>query len=140
MSTTFVTIELPANAFKKLQETAHQQHRSINEVARDLILRELPDLPPLPPELQTELAAFANLSNEVLWVLARSTLTEPQQQELAKLNDEAQRRLLTEVEQNRQQILIDIYNRVLVHRAHAAALLRARGYDLADPTILTSPQ
>src|SRR5687768_17452630 len=104
MSETQVTVELPITAFEQLQVAAREQHRSVREVARDLILRELPGLPSLPPDVNTELAAFADLSSEVLWLLARSTLTEAEQQELAQLNDEAQRRPLTKNEESRQQV------------------------------------
>ncbi len=130
MSDPVVTVELPMTAFEQLQGVAREQQRSVQEVVRDLILRELPGLPPLPPDAQAELAAFANLSDEVLWLLARSTLPKAQQQELARLNDEAQRRALTEVEQAYQQALVEAYDRTLLRRAQAAALLKSRGFDL----------
>jgi hypothetical protein len=136
MNETQVIIELPITAFEQLQVAAREQHRSVREVARDLILRELPGLPSLPPDVNTELAAFADLSSEVLWLLARSTLTEAEQQELAWLNDEAQRHPLTQSEAARQQALVEAYDRVLVRRAQAAALLKMRGFDLSDPRIL----
>lgn len=139
MSDTQVMVELPVAAFEQLQVAAREQHRSVPEVVRDLILQELPGLPPLPLDVQTELSVFAGLSNEVLWLLARSTLAEAEQQELARLNNKAQRRLLTEAEQAHQQALIDVYDRVMVRRAQAVALLKLRGFDLSDPTILQSP-
>jgi hypothetical protein len=132
MSDAVVTVELPVTAFEQLQGVAREQQRSVQEVVRDLILRELPGLPP-PPDAQAELAAFASLSDEALWLLARSTLPKAQQQELARLNDEAQRRALTEVEQARQQALVEAYDRTLLRRAQAAALLKSRGFDLSDP-------
>ena len=137
MSETQVTVELPVAVFEQLQVAAREQHRSIREIVRDLVLRELPGLPSLPPDVKTELAAFTGLSNEVLWLLARSIMTEAEQQELARLNDEAQRRPLTEAEQVRQQALVEVYDRVLLRRAQAAALLKARGSDLSP--IATSP-
>ena len=136
MSETQVTVELPVAVFEQLQVAAREQHRSIREIVRDLVLRELPGLPSLPPDVKTELAAFTGLSNEVLWLLARSTMTEAEQQELARLNDEAQRRPLTEAEQARQQALVEVYDRVLLRRAQAVALLKARGSDLSTPTVL----
>lgn len=75
MPDTFVTVGLPAAAIAQLQHTARQQNRSMPEVVRDLVLQELPGLPPLPQDLEQELAAFTALSDDVLWLLARSTLT-----------------------------------------------------------------
>ena len=139
MSDTLVMVELPVAAFEQLQVVAREQQRSVREVARDLILRELPGLPPLPPDVQTELAAFAHLSDVILWLVARSALPQTQQQELARLNDAAQRRALTEVEQARQQTLVEAYDRTLLRRAQAAVVLKSRGFDLSDPAVLQDP-
>ena len=140
MDSTTMTVELPVTVLEKLQATARQQQRSVSEVVHDLILHALPEhsLPELPQDMKDELANFANLSNDVLWLLARSTLTKTQQQELAFLNNEAQQRSLTEEEQARQQVLTDKYDRVLLRRAEAARLLQLRGYDLSNPQVLQS--
>lgn len=132
MVDTSITIDLPVLAVEQLQQTAHQQRRSVSEVVRDLVLRELPVLPPLPEDVENELSAFAFLSDDVLWLLARSTLAPDQQRELARLDEEAQRHPLSEQDEARQQTLIDAYDRMLVRRAQAAAALKARGYDLSD--------
>lgn len=58
MSSTSITIELPAIAFEQLRIVSRQQRRSVPEVTRDLVLQELPGLPPLPQEIEQELAAF----------------------------------------------------------------------------------
>jgi len=107
---------------------------------RALVLRQTPDLPSLPPDVEEELAAFASLSDGVLWLLARTTLAKDDQEALALLNEEANRRVLSQTELAHQQALIDSYDRVLVRRAHAAGLLQKRGYDLSDPSILQQTQ
>ena len=35
-----------------------------------------------------------------------------------------------------REALLDAYNRVMVRRAQAALLLKARGYNLSDPSLL----
>lgn len=139
MSDIQVTVALPEAAFEQLQVFSRQQHRSIPEVMRDLVLQELPELPPLPQNVERELAAFTALSDDVLWLLARSTMMPGQQSELAALNNEAQRRDLTAPERERQEALVDLYDRIMVRRAQAAALLKARGSDLSDPAVLQPP-
>ncbi len=103
----------------------------------ELGLRQWRDttLPPLPQDVEAELAAFSSLSNEVLGVLADSVLPEKQRQELASLNHEAQQHPLTEAEKNCQQSLVEAYDRVLVRRAQAAALLKSRGVPLPTPAV-----
>ncbi len=102
-------------------------------------MREIPVLPALPADVEAELASFVHLSDDVLWIIARSTLTHQQQRSLANLNDKAQRRPLTQAEQKQQQQLIDAYGRTLVRRVEAALLLKQRGYDLSDPAVLRAP-
>ena len=126
MMTTAITVELPSTAYEQLRRTAMRQNRPVAEVVRDLVLRELPELPSLPADVEAELASFSQLSDDVLWLLARSTLTREQQRDLADLNDEAQSRPLTAAEQTRQQALIYAYDRMLVRRAQAALILKQR--------------
>ena len=137
--TTPVTITVPTTIFQQLEILAHQQHRSVSDMVCEIVLREVPLLPTLPQDVEAELAAFTNLSDEVLWLLARSTLTEAEQEELATLNDLAQQRSLTQEEQARQQVLVEAYERMMICRAHAALLLKLRGYDLSEPTVLHAP-
>ncbi len=136
MIETAITVPLPVGTFQQLENAAHQLKRSVPDVVRELVVREMGEWPALPPDVEAELAAFANLSDEVLWLLARSTLTKAQQLEVATLNDQAQRGPLTQKEHIRQLKLMDAYDRMLVRRAQAAALLKSRGYDLSDPSIL----
>ena len=128
-----MTVELPAMAVEQLRGMAQQQRRSVRDIVQDLILRALPGLP---QEVKDELATFAQLSDDVLWLLARTTLPEKEQQELADLNDKAQRRSLTEPEAQRQQALVEQYHRVMVRRAEAARILKSRGHDLSAPDVL----
>ena len=137
--TTPVTINVPTTIFQQLEILAHQQHRSVSDMVCEIVLREVPLLPTLPQVVEEELAAFTSLSDEVLWLLARSTLTEAEQEELATLNDLAQQRSLTQAEQGRQQVLVEAYERMMIRRAHAALLLKLRGYDLSDPAVLRTP-
>jgi rhodanese-related sulfurtransferase len=134
--TTAITLELPPAAYEQLRRTASRQNRPVAEVVKEIVLREIPDLPSLPTDVEAELATFSHLSNDVLWLIARSALTRQQQDELAQLNDQAQRRPLSGDEQSQQQELVSVYDRVLVRRAQAALFLKQRGYDLSNPTVL----
>ncbi len=133
---TSVTIDLPNVLAQQLASVARQQQRSVAEVARERLLQAWPTLPSLPDDVEMELALFTGLSDDVLWLLARSTMQANEREELANLNELAKQRGLTEKEQTRQTTLLDAYERTLVRRAHAAFLLKQRGYDLSDPHIL----
>jgi hypothetical protein len=122
-----IVIDLPMFAYEHLQQLAALQQRDLSEIASDLILAELPALPPLPLEIEQELAAFTHLSNEVLTLLANSTLSPQELAQLAQLNEQAQMDKLSAAQEGRRQQLLDAYDRVLVRRAQAALLLRVRG-------------
>lgn len=47
------------------------------------MLREIPDLPWLPADVEAELASFSQLPNDLLWLIVRRTLTRQQQDALA---------------------------------------------------------
>jgi hypothetical protein len=124
-----IQIELPTEALAQLEEVARQQQRTVDELVRAMILHELPGLPSLPEDVEAELAAFDQLSDDVLWLLARNVLPNAQQEELAQLNEESQGRDLTAEEIERQRILLDAYHRALIRRAEAVAILQGRGHD-----------
>lgn len=136
-ASTPITIDLPAPIAEQLEEEANRQKITIPDLVRELVLEHWSGLPSLPDDVETELAAFPQLSDNVLWLIARTTLTPEEQKALADLNDETQIRTLTDDEDSRREALLDTYDRMMVRRAQAAYLLQSRGYELSDPTVLT---
>lgn len=134
-----ITINLPETLVEQLESTAQSQHRSVADVIREFIIDHWKLTPKLPDDVEAELAALPNLSDETLWLLACSTLTKEEQQHLARLNQDAKERALTEEEHTQLQALLDQYDRMMVRRAQAALLLKNRGYDLSNPTVLRTP-
>lgn len=133
---TVIAVELPDETIQHLKQVANAQQQSIEEVVRTLVMQELPIAPALPAEEEAELAAFAHLSDEVLWLIARSTLTPAEQAELAILNDQAQRAPLSPTQIEQRDRLLEQYDRVIVRRARAAEVLQGRGYDISNPAVL----
>lgn len=131
-----VTIDLPDNLVRQLEETARSQQRSIADLLRDLVLQNLESLPRLPDDVETELAAMSSLSDEALWLLARSTLSAEEQDKLALLNQQAKMRALDSQEEVSLAALLSQYDRTMVRRAQAASYLQNRGHDLNDPLVL----
>jgi hypothetical protein len=119
---TLLTVELPDETLKQLERVAQEQQQSVPDVVRQLVLREMSGLP--------------RLSDEVLWLLARSKFPSADQTLLATLNDKAQREGLSEIETFERDELLESYNRSILRRARAAEVLLERGYDLSNPAIL----
>lgn len=136
IATVPMTINLPRSLVRTLETTALRHQRTLSAVVRDLLMRGQPLLPSLPDKVEDELAAMSNLSDDTLWLLARSTLTKTERETLATLNQQAKQRPLTKKEQANQDALLMAYNKTMIRRAQAASLLKTRGYDLSDPAIL----
>lgn len=136
-ASTPITIELPTPIAEQLEEEASRQKVNVRDLVRDLVLEHWSELPSLPDDVEAELAAFTRLSDNVLWLIARTTLSSEEQEELAGLNSEAKSRPLTSDEHTRREALLDAYDRMMVRRAQAADILQTRGYDLSDPAVLT---
>lgn len=139
LSSTSIIVDLPSPVAEQLEEAAYRQRRSVRDLVRDLILEHWNIVPSLPEDLEDELAAFRNLSDDVLWLIARTSLSEREQAELADLNEAAHHRELASEEAARQDLLLSIFEKTMVRRAQAAVVLQSRGYDLSDPSVL-SPQ
>lgn len=135
-ASTPITIELPSPIAEQLEEEANRQNTNVQDLVREFILENWSGHPSLPDDVRAELAAFYRLSDNVLWLVARTTLSPGEQQELAELNDEANARNLTSEEEARREELLSAYDRVMVRRAQATAILQSRGHDISDPSTL----
>lgn len=131
-----ITLDLPETILKQLENTSRTQQRSVGEMISEIVIQNWQSLPRLPDDVEAELAALPSLSDEVLWLLVRSTLTAEEQRTLAFLNSTAKTRTLDPAETERLATLLDLYDRMLVRRSQAAAILQQRGYNLRNPNVL----
>jgi hypothetical protein len=131
-----IMLDLPDPVVEQLESSSRNRQRPVDDLIRELVIQHWQPLPQLPDDVEAELAAFPSLSDEVLWLLARSTLTTEEQKTLAALNSTAKSRILTPTETERLETLLDLYDRMLVRRAQAATILQQRGYDLRPPQVL----
>lgn len=85
------------------------------------------------PELAAEIAAMPSMSYDDLWRAAHSRLANADEERLADLNDERQRRRegLSAAEEAEAADLLRRYEWALFVRANALALLKGRGYDIS---------
>jgi uncharacterized protein YnzC (UPF0291/DUF896 family) len=140
---TLYTINVPENLYRRLQQQATMERRSIDELVWQTLSRQMPPAVPveddLPSSLREELLAMEHLSEAALWALARSTLSPEQVAKMDLLHDMAKKRTLTPDENRQKQDLLRMYDETMLRRAHAAMLLASRGYDLSDPKVLQQP-
>ncbi len=132
MSTATVSIQLPDTLFRKLKRAADLTHPPVEEIAATSLEAALPTVPGLPADVAEELAALQVFSDAALWAAAEPSMSQAEQRRLEQLNAAAGERSLTAAETKEQQALIAAYNRSVVRRAKAMAILAQRGHDLSD--------
>lgn len=88
----------------------------------------LPSAQNLPRDVADELAAMHLFSDEALWAATASSFSPTQEYRLNQLNVAAGERALTLAEEAEQQSLISVYQRSILRRAKALAILAQRGH------------
>jgi predicted transcriptional regulator len=126
-----VSIELPEPIFRRLQHIAEVTHRSVEDVLATIVNAALPQTVGAPAEVADELAAMTLFSDAALWTAAKTTFGAEDQHRLDELTQDGAARPLTEVQAAELTELIDAYDRAVLRRAKALALLAQRGYNIS---------
>lgn len=121
-----ITVTLPAATFHRLKQAAQLAHRSVDEMLATTIDAILA----VSPQLANEWAAMHLLSDEALWHATKPALTSTEQERLHELNHLAGERALTEPEMSEQTALLEAYQRSIVRRSQAIAILKLRGHPI----------
>lgn len=132
-----LTLELPSGLYAHIQKRAEQANRSMEEVLLELLAKTLPPADDAPADLQQTLAALELLEDPAIERAAQSHLAEGLAVELEGLHLKQQREGLTQVELARCAELVRAYERAMLIRAHAVALLQRRGIDIGR--LVTAP-
>ncbi len=123
-----ITLTLNESVYTQLQRMASQAAQPIEKVLESHLMGEFSSPSTLPEAIQTELAAFRQISDEALWTIAREQ-TPSDQRERANLLLALNKRLaLTPDEESELDQLLEASDRVMLRKAEAAALLTQRGY------------
>jgi plasmid stability protein len=132
MATQLVTVHLPQSLYDRVKQRAEQTHRSIEDELLEVIATAVPVPNDLPMDLVELLTTLNTFSDKELWGAARSYLPTEVATELELLNDKLQREGLTLTEEHHLNLLIEQYERAMLIRAQAAAILQRRGYDISS--------
>jgi hypothetical protein len=127
-----VSVQMPEPIYRRLKRIAEITHRSVEDVLATTFDVALPPAPDLPPDLADDLAAMTMFSDDALWAAAESSLSPAQQRRLSQLTHAGGRRTLTAAESAELEHLLDLYDRSVLRRARALAVLAHRGYDIPN--------
>ncbi len=132
MAAQSITLTVPGPLYERLAERARRAHRSVEDELIELVAIAVPAEEVLPDELEAAIAPLPLLDDEALWRAARSHLPSEAAARLAALNDKRQSKGPSSAEQESLAGLMRAYERYMLVRAHAAALLRERGHDVSS--------
>ncbi len=131
MSTRTVTLQLPEGLYTRLQQVAQATRRSLDEVLLHTVqVGSPPRWEDAPAEFQADLAALDRLEDEALWRVARSHKTEADMERYQELLDKNANGVLSADEREELTALRIAFDCFMLRKAHAAALLRWRGYQV----------
>jgi hypothetical protein len=126
-----LTIQLPDRLYARLRHRAQQANRPVEAELVDLLATAILEEDELPDELSHELAGLEHLEDEALWQAARGRLAAEMARRMEKLHRKRQRQGLTGSEARALSDLVRQYERAMLIRAQAAALLKRRGHDVS---------
>lgn len=136
MLTQTVTLQLPETLYQQLKARAERTRRTIEDELLDVLATVVPVVDDLPADLAEAISPLAVLDDAALWRAARSHFPVAAAEQLERLHLKRQREGLTESEEQTGVALVQQYERAMLVRAQAAALLKQRGHDVSG--LLTS--
>jgi proline dehydrogenase len=131
MSTNTLTLNVPSPLYDQLKQLAAQTQRSVEEETLEALATAVPQGTSLSAELQDAMVSLVEQDDQTLLEAARNHLADDVSSELQSLHHKRQREGLSRVEVTRLADLVGQYERHMLVRAQAAALLKARGRDVS---------
>lgn len=132
MMTDQITVTLPEELTARVRQLAAATARPVEQVVLEHLATLAIPLPALPPDEQAELDALQRLSDDALWTIASEQLPAAAQARAHDLMTRNTRGALTEPEAAELEALVRRADRVMLRKAEAAAILRARGYEFTQ--------
>jgi hypothetical protein len=131
MATQTLTVELPDRLYSRLEERASQSKRTLEAELIDVLATAIPIQADLPPDVAKEIAQLEQLDDAALWKAAHGALTAETAASLEKLHFQQRREGLSEADAHTLATMVRQYERTMLVRAEAAALLKTRGHDVS---------
>ncbi len=133
MSKATITLEIPENIYQRLVDTAKATQRPLEEIILQVFqVGSPPLLDDIPQEFKVELTDLDQLDDETLWKIATGKKTKLEMEAYALLINKSKDHNLTEIEQLKLNQLRHEFDIFMLRKAHSAALLRWRGYQIPN--------
>lgn len=131
MTVQTLTLNVPDILYTCLKRRAERANRSVEAELLDVLAAAVPVADDLPAGLADAISPLALLDDEALWRAARNHLAAEAAAQLEELHLKRQREGLTRIETDTLAALVRQYERAMLIRSQAVALLRQRGHDVS---------
>ncbi len=130
-----VTLTIPEYLYAQARRLAEQKAQPIEQILLRQLELTFVDLPPLPPDQQTELEALTHLSDPALWTIAREQMPDESQQRMQILMERNNLGTISAPDRDELTALVEQGKRLILRKAKAMALLKGHGHslDLEEP-------
>jgi plasmid stability protein len=132
-----LTLNIPGPLYDRLKHRAQRSNRTVEDEAVDLLVALVPVADDLPADLEGAISPLSVLEDASLWQAARAHLSPEDASRLEELHRKRQREGLDDAEARELPPLVRRYERFMLVRARAAALLKQRGHDVS--ALLNTP-
>jgi hypothetical protein len=126
-----LTLTIPLQLYRQLEQFAQRSKRTVEAAVLEILTVAVPVSAELPADLEEAISPLSSLDDESLWRAARSRLAAEDAARMEELHHKREQEGLNEAESQVLAGLVRQYERSMLVRAQAAALLRQRGHDLS---------
>jgi hypothetical protein len=134
MNTYPITLNLPEQLYRRLQQTAQGMEQPLDTVLVRAVERGSPPTwDDVPVQFQAALAALDRLSDDELWQVARSRKTDVEMARYMELLEHNANEELSPAERDELDALRDEADLFMLKKAQAVALLHWRGHSIPPP-------
>jgi hypothetical protein len=124
-----ITLHLPERLYQRLTEAADAAQQPLDAVVLQSIHTGLPpSLEGVPERYRADLRALSQMSDEMLWQIARSDLDDAKAAMYETLLEKNQREEMDEADRTRLATLREEADVLMLRRSFAYALLKWRGH------------
>jgi hypothetical protein len=126
--TDLIMLQVPEEISARARQIAKIMALPVEQVLLNHLKTLSAPLPVLPPDAQAELDALHHLSDDALWTMSHAQMPEEVQARAHILLEKNSLGVITDEEHAELEALVERGDRLMLRKAEAAAMLRARGY------------
>lgn len=126
-----IVLPLPEDLYIRLEQTARATKQSLTDMlVRAVRAGSPPDWSQAPAAFQSDLAALDRVDDDTLWRIARSQRSQADAARMEALLEKNADGMLSTAERLELESQIADADRLMLRKAHAAALLQWRGHSV----------